>query len=49
VGSRNPDQARQLIYALQANTNTTHLLTTYSSDKQLRGVEEYLVAGTIGP
>ena len=47
VGSRNPDQARQLIYALQANTNTTHLLTTYSSDKQLRGVEEYLVAGTI--
>jgi circadian clock protein KaiC len=47
VGSRNPDQARQLIYALQANANTTHLLTTYSSDKQLRGVEEYLVAGTM--
>ena len=47
LGARNSDQARQLIYALQANTNTTHLLTTYSSDKQLRGVEEYLVAGTV--
>lgn len=47
LGSRNPDQARQLIYALQANANTTHLLTTYSSDKQLRSVEEYLVAGTM--
>jgi len=47
LGSRNPDQARQLIYALQANANTTHLLTGYSSDKQLRSVEEYLVAGTM--
>ena len=47
LGTHNSDQARQLIYALQANTNTTHLLTTYSSDKQLRGVEEYLVAGTM--
>jgi KaiC/GvpD/RAD55 family RecA-like ATPase len=45
--SRNADQPRQLIYALQANTSTTNLLTTYSADKQLRGVEEYLVAGTI--
>lgn len=47
LAARSPDQARQLIYALQANANTTHLLTTYSSDKQLRSVEEYLVAGTI--
>jgi len=47
LAARNPDQARQLIYALQANGSTTNVLTTYSSDKQLRGVEEYLVAGTI--
>ena len=47
LAARNADQARQLIYALQANANTTHLLTTYSADKQARGVEEYLVAGTI--
>lgn len=47
LASRNADQPRQLIYALQANTSTTNLLTTYSADKQLRGVEEYLVAGTI--
>ncbi len=45
--ARNPDQARQLIYALQANPSTTNLLTTYSTDKQRRGVEEYLVSGTI--
>lgn len=47
LASRNADQPRQLIYALQANASTTNLLTTYSVDKQLRGVEEYLVAGTI--
>ena len=47
LAARNPDQARQLIYALQANASTTNLLTTYSTEKQLRGVEEYLVAGTI--
>jgi KaiC/GvpD/RAD55 family RecA-like ATPase len=47
LASRNADQPRQLIYALQANASTTNLLTTYSADKQLRGVEEYLVAGTI--
>ena len=45
--ARNPDQARQLIYALQANANTTNLLTTYSTEKQQRGVEEYLAAGII--
>jgi KaiC/GvpD/RAD55 family RecA-like ATPase len=38
LASRNADQPRQLIYALQANTSTTNLLTTYSADKQLRGV-----------
>jgi circadian clock protein KaiC len=47
LAARNADQARQLIYALQANTSTTNLLTTYLADKQLRNVEEYLVAGTI--
>ena len=47
LSARNPEQARLLIYALQSNANTTNLLTTYASDKSLRGVEEYLVAGTI--
>ncbi|MGH7888444.1 MAG: ATPase domain-containing protein [Candidatus Binatia bacterium] len=47
LAAGNPDQARQLMHALQANPNTTNLLTTYSTDKRLRGVEEYLVAGTI--
>ncbi len=47
LAARNPDQARQLIYALQANASTTNLLTTYSTDKQRRGVEEYLAAGII--
>jgi KaiC/GvpD/RAD55 family RecA-like ATPase len=47
LATRNADQPRQLMYALQGNTSTTNLLTTYSADKQLRGVEEYLVAGTI--
>jgi circadian clock protein KaiC len=41
------DQARMLIYSLQANVGTTNLLTTYSVDRNVRGVEEYLVAGTI--
>jgi circadian clock protein KaiC len=47
LAARNPDQARQLIYALQANAGTTNLLTTYAADKQSHLVEEYLVAGTI--
>ena len=45
--SRAPDQARMLFYALQANGNTTNLLTTYSVERNVRGLEEYLVAGTI--
>jgi len=35
-----------LFYGLQANTNTTHLLTTYSAGRSVRSIEEYLVAGT---
>jgi circadian clock protein KaiC len=46
LSGRNADQARLLIYALQANANTTNLLTTYAAEKP-RAVEEYLVAGTI--
>ena len=40
------DQARMLFYGLQANTNTTNLLTTYAVDRNVRGIEEYLVSGT---
>jgi circadian clock protein KaiC len=40
------DQARTLFYGLQANTNTTNLLTTYSAGRSVRGIEEYLVSGT---
>lgn len=47
LSARNSEQARLLIYALQANASTTHLLTTYAAEKPARGVEEYLVAGTI--
>lgn len=45
--SRVLDQARTLFYQLQNNTKTTNLLTTYSVERNVRGVEEYLVAGTI--
>jgi circadian clock protein KaiC len=47
LAGRNPDQARQLIYALQGNAGTTNLLTTYGADMAPHGIEEYLVAGTI--
>jgi circadian clock protein KaiC len=40
------DQVRLLFYGLQANTNTTNLLTTYSVERSVRGIEEYLVSGT---
>jgi circadian clock protein KaiC len=40
------DQARMLFYGLQANTNTTNLLTTYAVERNVRGIEEYLVSGT---
>ena len=41
------DQARLLFYGLQANTNTTNLLTTYAVERSVRGIEEYLVSGTL--
>ena len=44
--SRALDQARLLFYGLQANTNTTNLLTTYAVERNVRGIEEYLVSGT---
>ena len=44
--SRALDQARMLFHGLQANTNTTNLLTTYAGERNVRGVEEYLVSGT---
>jgi len=44
--SRVFDQARMLFYGLQANTNTTNLLTTYSVERSAPGIEEYLVSGT---
>jgi circadian clock protein KaiC len=47
LSAGNSEQARLLIYALQANASTTYLLTTYAAEKPSRGVEEYLVAGTI--
>ncbi len=40
------DQARRLFYGLQANTKTTNLLTTYAVERNVRGIEEYLVSGT---
>ena len=46
AASRALDQARILFYGLQANTNTTNLLTTYAVERNVRGIEEYLVAGT---
>jgi KaiC/GvpD/RAD55 family RecA-like ATPase len=45
--SRVLDQARMLFYGLQANTSATNLLTTYAIERNVRGIEEYLVAGTI--
>ena len=44
--SRALDQARMLFYGLQANTQTTNLLTTYSVQRNVHGIEEYLVSGT---
>jgi circadian clock protein KaiC len=46
ASSRALDQARQLFYGLQASTHTTNLLTTYAVDRNVRGIEEYLVSGT---
>jgi circadian clock protein KaiC len=46
ASSRALDQARQLFYGLQANTQTTNLLTTYAVERGVRAIEEYLVSGT---
>ena len=46
TASRALDQVRMLFYGLQANMHTTNLLTTYSAERNVRGIEEYLVAGT---
>ncbi len=45
--SRMIDQARMLFYGLQANGKTTNLLTTYAVERQVRGIEEYFVSGTL--
>jgi circadian clock protein KaiC len=41
------DQARMLIASLQKNPETTTLVTSQSLGRNARGIEEYLVAGTI--
>jgi KaiC/GvpD/RAD55 family RecA-like ATPase len=41
------DQARMLISSLQKNSETTTLITSQSLGRGTRGIEEYLVAGTI--
>jgi circadian clock protein KaiC len=46
AAARALDQARMLFYGLQANTKTTNLLTTYAVQRNVRGIEEYLVSGT---
>jgi KaiC/GvpD/RAD55 family RecA-like ATPase len=46
AATRALDQARMLLYGLQANLNTTNLLTTYAVERNGHGIEEYLVAGT---
>jgi len=45
--ARAQEQARLLFYSLQNNADTTNLLTSYSVGRNVRGIEEYLVAGTI--
>ncbi|MPZ77077.1 MAG: AAA family ATPase [Deltaproteobacteria bacterium] len=45
--SRVQDQARMLLYSLQGQGKTTTLITSHSVGRSARGIEEYLVAGTI--
>ena len=45
--SKVQDQARMLIAALQKNSDTTTLVTSQSLGRSTRGIEEYLVAGTV--
>jgi KaiC/GvpD/RAD55 family RecA-like ATPase len=46
TAARALDQARMLLYGLQANLSTTNLLTTYAAERNGHGIEEYLLAGT---
>jgi circadian clock protein KaiC len=45
--SRLQDQARMLIASLQKHAETTTLITSQSLGRTSRGIEEYLVAGTV--
>jgi KaiC/GvpD/RAD55 family RecA-like ATPase len=45
--SKAQDQARMLIASLQRNPETTTLVTSQSLGRSTRGIEEYLVAGTL--
>ncbi len=45
--ARVQDQARMLFYALKNHAVTTTLVTAHSAGRSVRGIEEYLVAGTI--
>lgn len=45
--SKVQDQARMLIASLQKNSDTTTLVTSQSLGRSTRGIEEYLVAGTV--
>jgi KaiC/GvpD/RAD55 family RecA-like ATPase len=45
--SKAQDQARMLIASLQRSPETTTLVTSQSLGRGTRGIEEYLVAGTI--
>lgn len=45
--SKVQDQARMLIASLQKNPETTTLVTSQSLGRSTRGIEEYLVTGTL--
>jgi circadian clock protein KaiC len=45
--SKVQDQARMLMASLQKNPETTTLVTSQTLGRNTRGIEEYLVAGTI--
>jgi KaiC/GvpD/RAD55 family RecA-like ATPase len=47
AGSRVQDNARMLLHSLQGEVKTTTLITSHAAVKTARGIEEYLVAGTI--
>ena len=45
--ARVQDQARMLFYALKNHAATTTLVIAHSAGRNMRGIEEYLVSGTI--